>query len=134
MDAKKGSQLELVAVPMPNEMVMEPPKAVLPSPPSIVTAPLLVLPSPEARVKLPPLLVDENPETIDESPPAAPAQLPAVTLNAPPMLVPESTEIAMLPFKPMQTSHSQYPRRHCCIPFQFQCSTIDHPTCLLLLH
>jgi hypothetical protein len=50
---------ELVAMPTPNEMVMEPPKAVLPSPPMIVTAPLLVLPSPKARVKLPLLLVAE---------------------------------------------------------------------------
>jgi hypothetical protein len=91
---------ELVAVPMPNEMVMEPSKAILLLPPSIVTAPLLVLPSPKARVKLLPLLVDDNPEMIDASPPAAPEELLAVTLNAPPMLVPETTEIAMLPPKP----------------------------------
>ncbi len=53
---------ELVAMPTPNEMVMEPPEAVLPSPPSAVTAPLLVLPSPKARVKIQPLMVDDNPE------------------------------------------------------------------------
>jgi hypothetical protein len=92
--------LELVAVPTPNEMVMEPPEAVLPSPLSIVTAPLLVLPSPKAQVKLPPLLVGDNLETIDASPPSAPTKLPVVTLNAPPMTVPEPTEIAMLPPEP----------------------------------
>jgi hypothetical protein len=52
---------KLVVLSTLDEMVMEPPEAVLPLPPSIVTAPLLVLPSPEARVKLPPLLVNENP-------------------------------------------------------------------------
>ncbi len=91
---------ELVAVPTPNEMVMELPEAVLPLPPSIVTAPPLVLPSPEARVKLLPLLVADNQETFDTSPPAACDESPAVTLNAPPMSVPEPTEIAMLPPKP----------------------------------
>jgi hypothetical protein len=91
---------ELVAMPTPNEMVMEPPKAVLPLPPLIVTAPPLVLPFPEARVKLLLLLANDNPETIDASPPAAPDKLPAVILDAPPMLVPNPTEIAMLPPKP----------------------------------
>jgi hypothetical protein len=47
-----------------------------------------------------PLLVDDDPETIDASPPATPDKLPAITLNAPPMLVPEPTEIAMLTPKP----------------------------------
>ena len=84
---------------MPDEMVMEPPKAALSSPPLIVTVPPLVLPSYKARVKLPLMLVDDNPEMIDPSPPAAPDKLQAVTLNAPPMLVPEPTEIAMLPPK-----------------------------------
>ncbi len=87
---------ELVAVPTPNEMVMELPKAVLPLPQSIVTAPLFVLPSPKARVKLPLLLVDGDPEMINASPPAAPNELPVVTLSTPPMLVPDPTEIAML--------------------------------------
>ncbi len=100
MDARKGSLLEFVAVPTPNEMVMELPEAVLPSPPSIVTAPLLVLPSPKARVKIPPLLVDGDPETISASLPAGRGKSPVVTPNAPPMLVPEPTEIAMLPPKP----------------------------------
>jgi hypothetical protein len=59
-----------------------------------------VLPSPKARVKLPPLLVDDYTETMDASPPAAPDMLPAVTLNAPTMLVLEPTEIAMLPPSP----------------------------------
>ena len=55
----------------------------------------------KARVKLPPLLlVDDDPETIYASPPAAPDESPAVTLNAPPMSVPEPTEIAMLPPEP----------------------------------
>jgi hypothetical protein len=59
-------------MPMPDEMVMEPPEAVLPSPPSIVTVPLLVLPSPKTRFKILPLLVDDDPETINASPPDAP--------------------------------------------------------------
>ena len=80
-------------------MVMEPPEAALPSPPLIVTVPPLVLPSPEARVKLPPMLVDVNPETIDPTLLAAPDELQVVTLNAPLMLVPEPTEIAMLLLK-----------------------------------
>jgi hypothetical protein len=63
---------KLVAVPMPIEMVMELPEAVLLLPPLIVTAPLLVLPSPKARVKLPLLLVDDDQKMIDASPPAAP--------------------------------------------------------------
>ena len=42
---------ELVAVPAPDEIVMEPPKAVAPSPPSIFTDPPLVLPSPDAESK-----------------------------------------------------------------------------------
>jgi hypothetical protein len=91
---------ELVAVPKPNEMVIEPPEAVLPLPPSIVTAPPLVLPSPEARVKLLPLLVDDNPETVDGKNPAAPEMLSAITLSAHPMLVSEPTENAMLPPEP----------------------------------
>jgi hypothetical protein len=91
---------ELVAMPTPNEMVTEPPKTIVPLPPSIVTAPLSVLPSSEARVKLLLLLVNEDQETIDAYPPAAPDKLPAITLNAPPMLVPEPTEIAMLPPEP----------------------------------
>ena len=92
--------LELVAMSMPNEMVMEPPEAALPLLPLIVTVPPLVLPSPEARVKLPPMLVDVNPETIDPTPLAAPDELQAITLNTPLMLVPEPTEIAMLPPEP----------------------------------
>jgi hypothetical protein len=82
----------LVAVPTPNEMVMEPPVAVLPLPPSIVTAHPLVLPSPKARVKLPSLLVADDPEMIDA--------LPAVTLNTSPLLVEDPTEIAMLSPEP----------------------------------
>jgi hypothetical protein len=91
---------QLVAVPMPNKIVMELPEAVLPSPQSIVTAPPLVMPSPKARVKLLPLLVADNSEMIDASFPAAPNELPAVTLNTPLMSVPEPTEIAMLLPKP----------------------------------
>jgi hypothetical protein len=91
---------KLVAVPMPDEMVMGPPKAVLSMPPSIVTAPQLLLPSPKARVKLMLLLVAKDPEMIDASPLAAPDKSPALTLNAPPMLVLEPTEISMLPPKP----------------------------------
>jgi hypothetical protein len=91
---------KLVTVPLPNEVVMEPPKAILPSPPLIVTAPLLVLAFPEARVKLLPLLVNDDPETIDASPPAAPDKSPAITLNAPLILVLEPTEIAMLLSEP----------------------------------
>jgi hypothetical protein len=87
---------KLVAVPTPNEMVTKLPEAILPSPPSIITVPPLVLPSPEARVKLPLLLIADDPETIDASPPAIPNKLPVITLNTPPMLVPEPTEIAML--------------------------------------
>jgi hypothetical protein len=52
MDARKGSLLEFVAMPMSDEMVMEPPEAVLPLLPSIVTAPPLGLASPGARVKI----------------------------------------------------------------------------------
>jgi hypothetical protein len=63
---------KLVAMPSQDELVMEPPEAVLPSTPLIVTAPLLMLPSPKARVKLPLLPVAGNPVTIDASPPAAP--------------------------------------------------------------
>jgi hypothetical protein len=59
-----------------------------------------VLPSPKARVKIPLLLVDDNPEKIDASPLAAPDELPAITLNAPLMLVPEPAEIAMLLSEP----------------------------------
>jgi hypothetical protein len=91
---------KLVAMPTPDEMVMEPPKAILPSPPLIVTAPPLVLPSSKARVKILLLLVDDNLETIHSSSPAAPDKLPAITLNDPPMLMPEPTEIAMLPPEP----------------------------------
>jgi hypothetical protein len=87
-------------MPMPSEMVMEPSEAILQLPPSIVTAPLLVLPSPKARVKILPLMVNDDPDTIDTSPPAAPDKLLTVTLNAPPMLVPEPTEIAKLPPEP----------------------------------
>jgi hypothetical protein len=87
-------------MPMPNEMVMEPPEAVLQSPPSIVTAPPLVLPFPKARVKIPLLLVDDDPEMIVTSPPAAPDKLPAITLNAPVMLVLEPNEMALLLPKP----------------------------------
>ena len=47
-------------MPTPNKIVMDPPKADVPSPLSIATAPPLVLPSPEARVKLPALLVDTD--------------------------------------------------------------------------
>jgi hypothetical protein len=90
---------KLVDMLMPNEMVMDPPKAVLPSPSLIATDPPLVLLSPGARVKLLLLLVDDDPETIDPSPPAALDKSPAVTLNAPPMLAPEPTEIAKLPPK-----------------------------------
>ncbi len=43
---------KLLAVPTPNEVMMEPPEAVLPLMSSIVTAPPLVLSSPEARVKI----------------------------------------------------------------------------------
>jgi hypothetical protein len=100
MDTRKSSLLEFVAVSTPNEMVTEPPEAVLPSLPSIVTAPLLVLPSPKVRVKIAPLLVDGNPETIDASLPAGCDKSPAVTLYTPPMLVPEPTEISMLPPEP----------------------------------
>jgi hypothetical protein len=88
---------KLVAVPTPDEKVMEPPKAILPSPPLIATVPPIVLPSPKARVKHLPLLVNDDPETIDASPPAALDESPAITLDTPPMLVPEPTEIAMLP-------------------------------------
>jgi hypothetical protein len=96
-----GTLTELVAMPAPDEMVMELPKAVLvTSSPSIITAPLLVLPSPKARVKIPPLLVDDDPETINTSLPAAPEEFPAITLNTPLMLVPEPTEIAMLSPEP----------------------------------
>jgi hypothetical protein len=91
---------KLVAVPMPDEMVMEPPEAVLPLVPTTVTAPPLVLPSPKARVKLPSLLVNDGPETIDASPLAATNESPAITLKDPPMLVPEPAEIAMLTPKP----------------------------------
>jgi hypothetical protein len=87
---------KLVATQMPDEMVIEPPKAILPSMPSIVTAPPLVLPSPKVRAKLPPLLVNDDPEMINTTPPAVPDKLPAFTLNAPPMLVLEFTEIAVL--------------------------------------
>jgi hypothetical protein len=52
---------KLVALPTPNEIMMELLKALLPLAPTIVTSSLLVLPSPEARVKLPPLLVNDNP-------------------------------------------------------------------------
>jgi hypothetical protein len=90
---------KLVDVQMPNKMVMEPPKAVVPSLPSIVTAPPLVLPSSEARVKTPLLLVTYNLETIAASPPDAPNKLLAVTLNATPLLVLEPTKIALLPPK-----------------------------------
>jgi hypothetical protein len=100
MDAKKYSLPEFVAVPTPNEIMMEPPEAVLPLQPSIVTAPPLVLPTPKARVKILPLLVDDDPEIIDTSPPDALDKLPAVTLNASPILVPEPTEIVMLSSKP----------------------------------
>jgi hypothetical protein len=48
---------ELVAMPMPDEIVIQPPKSVAPSLPLIFSDPLLVLRSPEARVKLPPLLL-----------------------------------------------------------------------------
>ncbi len=84
---------EQVADPTPDGIGMELPKAMLPSLPSIVTAPLLVLPSPKVRVKL---LVDGDLETVDTSSPAAPNKLPAISLNASPMLVPKPTEIAML--------------------------------------
>jgi hypothetical protein len=56
-----------------------------------------VLPSHKVIVKL---LVDGGQEMIDTSPPAAPGRLPAVSLNASPMLVPLPTEIAILPLKP----------------------------------
>jgi len=56
---------ELVSVPTPDEIVMDPPKADVPSPPSIATAPPLVLPSPEARVKLPPAAPDDDPAIIE---------------------------------------------------------------------
>jgi hypothetical protein len=95
-----ATHTKLVAVPMPNEVVMELPEAVISLLPLIVTAPTLVLPSPEARVKILLLLVDDNSETFDTSPPAAPNKLPAITLNTPLMLVPEPTEIAMLPSEP----------------------------------
>jgi hypothetical protein len=91
---------ELVAMPTPDEVVMELPKAILSLLLSIVTAPPLVLPSPKARVKLPPLMVNDNPEMIDTSPPAAPDESPAITLNAPLMLALEPAEIAMLPSEP----------------------------------
>jgi hypothetical protein len=87
---------KLLAMPTPNEMETELPKAILPLLPLIVTAPLLVLPFSDTRVKLPPLLDAGVPETIDASPPAAPDKLLVVTLNAPQMLLMEPTEIAML--------------------------------------
>jgi hypothetical protein len=125
---------ELVAVPTLDEMVAEPPKAVLPLPPLIVTDPPLVLPSPMARVKLLPLLVPDNPELIDASPPAAPDKLPSITLKAPPMSVPEPTEIAMLPPKPdADETLPKCPRHHCRLPSQFQFSMIAHPICQLFL-
>ena len=68
---------ELVAVPTPDEIVMDPPKSVAPSPPSIFTDPPLVLPSPEARVKLPPLLVDDDPAMIEALTPLAADESPA---------------------------------------------------------
>jgi hypothetical protein len=95
---------------MPNEMVMEPPEAVLQSPPSIVTAPPLVLPSLKARVKIPLLLVADNQEMIDASHLAAPDELPAGTLNTPPMSVPEPAEIAMLPPEPDADKPLQTPK------------------------
>ncbi len=70
---------ELVAMPMPNEMVTECPYVILLPLPLFVTAPLLELPSPEARVKVSSLLINDNSERIDASPPAAPNKLPAVT-------------------------------------------------------
>ena len=51
---------ELVSVPTPGEIGLDPPKADVLSPPSIATAPPLVLPSPETKVKLPALLVDRD--------------------------------------------------------------------------
>ena len=42
----------------------------------------------------------DDPETIDASPPAAPNKLPATTLNATLMSVPEPAEIALLPPEP----------------------------------
>ncbi len=91
---------ELVAVPTPNEIVMNLPEAILPLPPLIVATPPLVLPSPKARVKLMLLLVNDHPEMMDASPPAAPDKSAAIILNAPPMLVLEPTEVALLPTDP----------------------------------
>ncbi len=76
---------EHVADPTSNGIGIELPEAMLPLLPSVVTAPPLMLPSPKVRVEL---LVDGDPETIDASPPAAPDKLPAILLNASPMLVP----------------------------------------------
>jgi hypothetical protein len=97
---------------------------------------LLVLPSPKARVKIPPLLVADDPETIDTSSPAAPGKLPAVTLNAPPMLVAEPTEIAMLPPKPDADEPlpiSKAPLLHKLVPPVFNNESPNTPTVPALL-
>jgi hypothetical protein len=104
---------ELVAVPMTNEMVTEPPKAVLLLPPLIVTAPPLVLPSPKAIVKIPPLLVADKPERIDAYTPDAP------DLTTPPMSVLGPAEMAMLTPKPDADKPLPTPKAHCCLPLQF---------------
>jgi hypothetical protein len=129
----KATLPKLVAMPTPNEMVMEPPEAVVPLLPLIVTAPLLVLPSPKARVKILLLLVNDNPETIGASPPDAPDKLPAVTLNPPPMSVPEPAEIAILQSKPDADKPPSIPRVPLSPRLLFQCVSIDHPTCPLFL-
>ena len=97
---------ELVAVPAPDAIVMEPPEDVVPSvasPPLMATAPPFAMPSPEARVKLPPSPVVEkveDPAVTEAAPPSAPDESPAVTVKVPAVLVPEPTEIAMLPPEP----------------------------------
>jgi hypothetical protein len=77
---------EHVANLTPNGIGMESSEAMLPSLPSVVTAPPLVSSSPKVRVEL---LVDGGLETVDTSPPAALDKLPAISLNASPMLVAE---------------------------------------------
>jgi hypothetical protein len=111
---------EHVADPTPNEIGMESSEAMLLLLPSFVKASLLVLPSLEIRVKL---LVDGDLE-IDASPPAAPNKLPAVSLNTPPMSVPEPLRLQCCHPSWTQISHSQYPRHNCCLRLQFQGSEL----------
>jgi hypothetical protein len=85
-----------VAVPTPDEIVMELPVAILPLPTLMVTAPPLVLPSPEARAKLLPLLVDDDPE-VNRSPdmPAVHALLINMTTLPKLVAVPTPNKIVM---------------------------------------